>query len=149
VGSGRARDVRVDDARLGDRDALVRVEPQDPVEAVEADHDAALDRKRAARQAGPAAARHERDALAMAEADGHDDLLACLGQHDRLGPAAEGGQGVGLVRRDARRLGEQPIGGIELPQPLHQLSDRHPVVLPLETPRPPQDVASILHLCSI
>ena len=72
VRGGGARDVRVDHARLDDRDALVGVEPQDPVEPVEADHDAALDRQRAARQARAAAARHERDALAVAGAHGLD-----------------------------------------------------------------------------
>ena len=56
----RARDVEIRDARLDDDLAAVEVDGGDPSHPRQRDHDAVGDRQRAAREAGPRAARHER-----------------------------------------------------------------------------------------
>jgi hypothetical protein len=105
--------VVVDHARLDYSDALLGVDADDLVQSAQGDDDPAGDRQRAARQRRAAAAGHGRDALAVTEADGVDLLLG-FGEDDgpRAGP--EGGEGVGLKRRELRRRGQQALWGIEL-----------------------------------
>ena len=64
-----------------------RVELPDPVEALEADHDAAGDRDRAAGEPGPAAACRQRHVVLVAPAHQGGDLLGARGEHHRVGRA--------------------------------------------------------------
>ena len=97
------RHVEVDDARLDHGDAVDGIDFEDPGQPVEGDDDAIRVRHGPARQAGAAAARHERNARLGAQADDRDDLLRRLGQHDGPRPGAEGGEAIRLERGKAGR----------------------------------------------
>ena len=64
----------------------------------------------AARQAGAAAARHERDARRVAQPHGVDDLVGGFGEDDGARASAVGRQPIGFVGRQRARAGEQPVG---------------------------------------
>ena len=64
-----------------------RVELPDPVQPLEADHDAALDRDRAAGEAGAAAAGGQRHVVLVAPAQHSRDLVDRRRQDDGVGPA--------------------------------------------------------------
>ena len=57
------------------------------VQSLEAEHDAALDRDRAAGQPGAAAARGQRDVVLVAPPHDRRDLVGRVGKHDRVGGA--------------------------------------------------------------
>ena len=107
------RDVEVDHAGLDDGDPVERVDPQDAVHPVEGDHDALLDRHRAARQAGARPAGHEGHAGGMTETHGLHDFGLRLRQHHGARPGAEGREPVALVRRQRGRARQQPVGRVE------------------------------------
>ena len=116
VGRGRPADVEVDDAGLDHRRARVRVDAQDAIEPVERDDDAALDRERPARERRAAPARDEGHALAVAQADDLDDLVARLGQHDGDGPLVEGGERVRAEGGERRGRRQQALAESEVAQ---------------------------------
>ena len=116
VARGGPADVEVDDAGLDDGGARVRVDAQDAVEPVERDDDPARHRQRPARQRRAAPARDERDALAVAEADHLDDLLARLGQHDGDRPLVEGGERVRAEGGERGRRRQQAFAEAEVAQ---------------------------------
>ena len=103
--------VEVDHAGLDDGDALRRVEAEDAVEAIERDDDAIRDGKRAAGEAGAAAARDEGQALRVAEADEGDDFVWRLGKSDGQRARAKRREPVAFIRREALRLHEYAPGG--------------------------------------
>ena len=108
LGGDRGLERGVDDPRLDDRDEVLVVDLEDPVHRGEGDRQAALDPGGAARQAGPGAARHDRDAML----GGEPDELGDLGRRRREGDGA-GQAGVevgGLVEPVALavdRVGQQ------------------------------------------
>ena len=69
----------IDHARLDHGDALRGIEPQNAIEPVQRDDDAACDRQRTARQARAAAARDERQPFRVAEAHQRDHFLRVSG----------------------------------------------------------------------
>ena len=93
----RGREVGVDHAGLDDRDAVVRIERADPVQARALDHDRAVVRERAAREPRPGAARHERHAVLAARAHDPLHLLARFGKHHRGGLRGVQREAVALV----------------------------------------------------
>ena len=95
-------DGEVDDAGLDDRDARGGIEPQDPVEPVERDDDAVLDRDGAAGQAGAAAARHEGHAGRVAQRAPCRSTSSADSARRRARRRAERGEAVRSRRGPAR-----------------------------------------------
>jgi hypothetical protein len=81
----RALQVAVDDAGFDDGDAIVRVDAQDAVHALEAGDDAAARGHARAGGVGAAAARDERQAMRAARTHERDDLFMRRREHDRVG----------------------------------------------------------------
>ncbi len=106
----RLGDRGVDRPRLHHGDPLGRVQPEDPVQPVERNDQAAGDRHRAAGEAGPAPAGHEGHAMLVAQPHRRDHLVAGLRDHHRQGLDAERRQAVGLERRQPGLSAEQPRG---------------------------------------
>ncbi len=89
LGRNALRDVRVDDARLDDNEAVGDVDLENAVHARQADDDAACSRQRAAAQAGACAAADEGNLVARAEANDGLDLFGGLRQNDCAGQHAK------------------------------------------------------------
>jgi hypothetical protein len=92
--------VLVDDARLHDREAVPRVDAEDPVHADGLDQDPARRGGGAARQPGARAAGAERDRVTDAGADDRLDLLGRLREHDDGGDLLEVRERVAFVDED-------------------------------------------------
>ena len=99
-------DVEVGDAGLDDDALAVEVDLEDPVHSRERDHDPARDRSRSAREPGPRAARHERNAFPATGAHDGLHLLGGGGKDDELGDRSMPGQPVALVDAELLRLGD-------------------------------------------
>ena len=99
-------DVEVGDAGLDDDALAVEVDLEDSVHSRERDHDPARDRSRSAREPGPRAARHERNAFPATGA--HDGLhpFGRGGKDDELGDRSMSGQAVALVDAELLGLGD-------------------------------------------
>ena len=93
----RVGDAEVGHAGLGDDAAVLEVDLEDPVEFAQPQHDAVGERQGAARERGAGAARHDLDALLVAQGQDRRDLLRGARQHDRHRQRAIGGQAVALV----------------------------------------------------
>jgi len=97
VSRDRLREIRVHDAGLHDRDAVLGVDAQYTIHARALDHDAAIARDRAAREPRAGTARHERHAVPATRAHHALHFLRAARQHHRAGPRGVMCQAVGLV----------------------------------------------------
>jgi hypothetical protein len=97
VRSGRLAELGVHHAGLDHRDAVFGVDAEDAVHPRALDHDAPLERDRAARQPRSRAARHERHAVRAAGAHHARDLGLVARQHHRARQRAVNGEPVRLV----------------------------------------------------
>ena len=105
----RRGDREIDHPRLHDRNPLRRIEPEDPVQPVQRDYDAAFDGQRTTRQTCAAAARDKREVLGVAKPHERDHFLLRLRHHDRQRHGPERGQRVALIRRQLGRSAHETI----------------------------------------
>jgi hypothetical protein len=96
-------EVRGDDARLDDRDAVDRVDVEDTIHARDAQHDAAAERYRAAREPAPHGARGQRDAPFEGDAVDRADFGRRRGEHDHRRRV--------LVEGAVETVGDQVLSG--------------------------------------
>ena len=115
--------VDVDHAGLDAREAVLGVDLQHVLHARGREHDAAFDRRRAAGQAGPRAARDDRDPGAMQDAHGARRLVGRARQEDQLGTLTQHREPVGLVGHAVRG----PVDDTRLTDDRAQLVDQAPV----------------------
>ena len=105
--------MEVDHAWLDDGDALLRVDTLDAVEAIQGDDQAVGYGQGAAGEAGAAAAGQEGHLVLVAEADGGDDFVFVLRQHDCARLALEGGQAVRFVGQQLDITGQETVGRVD------------------------------------
>src|SRR5689334_6163439 len=92
-----ARDLRVDDARLNQRETVLRVNLQNAAHARKLYAHAAADGQSAARKTRPRAARHKRHALAREKLQDFGDLFRRSWEDDGARPVSVVRQPVALV----------------------------------------------------
>ncbi len=107
VGRDRLRDVRVDHARLDHHPCVGDVHFENVVEAGQADDDAVRHREGPSAQPRAGPPRHERDPLAVADADHALNLLGGGGEEHRPRHHPEVGEAVALVGAELFGSGDE------------------------------------------
>jgi hypothetical protein len=87
-----------------------RIEVAHPGQSLQAEHDATVERDRAASEPGAAAARNDRHVVVVAPGDGFGDLLRVGRERDRVGLAAQVPALCGVTQVRARVARADVVG---------------------------------------
>jgi len=120
-GLHRLRHCKIGDAGLHHRDAVVVVDLANAVELRKAEQHAVAERQGAARERGAGAARHDLDALAVAETEHSRHLLGGLRQYHDHWQLTIGGQAVALERPHRRFGVDHALAGHNALEPCDDL----------------------------
>ena len=109
VHRGSICDLTIDYPWLNDGNALLWIKADDPVEAIQSDHDPVSDWKRTAGKTCPAAPRDKWNALLPAKVYDRNDFLRRVGNHHSAGSLTKCGQAITFISRKLFRPTEQAL----------------------------------------